>query len=312
MSIKTLGHAISRKATKQVLTVQKHSPVLLIGVGLIGVGTSMVLACRATLKASDILEEGEKNKSKFEHATRMMDEGRETELTDEEKNILKKGLFGIQLRVAFEITKKYAPAIALGVASVGAMAGSHIILQRRNAGLAAALGIAHKGFEQYRSRVVEELGSEKDLEFRYGTIEETVIEETPEGPVAKTIKRIDNKSDTTEVAYAQFFDPENVNWRDIPNQNTHYIQGLQQHFNNRLRLDGVVVLNDVYEALGFKKTKAGHLVGWVRDAEEGDNFIDFIIVGDKRHRMDFAKGRVMELMIDFNVQGNILDHISEL
>ena len=37
--------------------VEKHSPEILMGVGVVGVVTGTVMACRATLKLNDILEE---------------------------------------------------------------------------------------------------------------------------------------------------------------------------------------------------------------------------------------------------------------
>ena len=45
--------------------VQKHSPEILMGVGVVGVVTSTVMACKATMKLNDILEESKETRDKI-------------------------------------------------------------------------------------------------------------------------------------------------------------------------------------------------------------------------------------------------------
>ena len=51
---------ITKKLNLLNLKVQKHSPEILMGLGIIGTVASAVMACRATLKVNDILEEKKK------------------------------------------------------------------------------------------------------------------------------------------------------------------------------------------------------------------------------------------------------------
>ena len=44
--------------------VQKHSPEILAGVGVVGVVASTVMACKATMKLNDILEESKETRNK--------------------------------------------------------------------------------------------------------------------------------------------------------------------------------------------------------------------------------------------------------
>ena len=44
--------------------VQKHSPEILAGVGVVGVVASTVMACKATMKLNDILEESKETRDK--------------------------------------------------------------------------------------------------------------------------------------------------------------------------------------------------------------------------------------------------------
>uniref|UniRef100_A0AAU7GYZ0 Uncharacterized protein n=1 Tax=Streptomyces phage Scarif TaxID=3158858 RepID=A0AAU7GYZ0_9CAUD len=300
MSLKTLGNKISQKFSKQVLTVKTHSPVLMLGAGAIGVGATVFLACRATLKVSDILEEGESHLEKADHLNNINEEER------------KKAKFGVKLQTAIKIAKAYAPATIVGVASIGLMTGSHIILKRRNAATAAALATVSKGFQEYRSRVVADQGKEKDLEYRFGTAEKEIAEEGPNGIETKLVKGPDlsEVKKQTEWDYARVFDDSNDNWSSIPNQNQMFIQMVENHANRLLTVQGFVFLNEVYEMLGFPKTAAGQIVGWVVNPREGkgDGVIDFGVFNDGVYKgKQWVNGHKPAILLDFNVDGPVLD-----
>ena len=64
--------------------------------------------------------------------------------------------------------------------------------------------------------------------------------------------------------------------------------------------------------LAIPRTKAGQVVGWIYDKKHpiGDNFVDFgiIDINDERKRA-FMNGYERNILLDFNVDGNILDLI---
>ena len=71
-------------------------------------------------------------------------------------------------------------------------------------------------------------------------------------------------------------------------------------------------LNDVYDALGIPRSKAGQVVGWIYDEKNpnGDNFVDFGIYDlYKEGSRDFVNGYERTIWLDFNVDGPILDLI---
>ena len=79
---------------------------------------------------------------------------------------------------------------------------------------------------------------------------------------------------------------------------------------------GYLYLNDVYEMLGIPKTKEGHVVGWIYDENDpdNDNFVDFGIYdvwtpNEKLNesRRDFVNGFERNILLDFNVRGNIYE-----
>ena len=52
-----LLNKVTRKMYRIGFKVQKHSPEILMGAGIVGAVTSAVMACKATLKLDDVLAE---------------------------------------------------------------------------------------------------------------------------------------------------------------------------------------------------------------------------------------------------------------
>jgi hypothetical protein len=311
MSIKTLANRATAKMGQKMLTAQHHSPAVLFAVGAVGMGATVVLACRATLKLSETLSEGEEHLKKVEVTVK--DDGEE-----------KKASFNVRLQTAIKVIKLYAPAAILGAASIGAMTGSHIILRRRNAALTAAYAIVHKSFDDYRGRVRAELGDEKDLEFRFGAAEREIVEEGPNGPEVKIIKGLDQDAIKAEIAagrtYARIFDDENDNWSDLPHNNQYYVKMVLQHSRDALTRNGHLFLSDVYDMLGFPRTLASTQVGWVSKPQYDENgkqtndaYVDFGLWDQGMHKgKEWINGNPKAFLLDFNVDGVITQVLQEM
>lgn len=310
MSVKTLATRVSQKVGSQVMAVQRNSPVLLFGLGAIGITTTVVLACRATLKMSDILEEGQEKLREIDG---------KIERDGGENSVLEKSKFKVKLHVAIDVAKEYAPAAIVGVISLGALTGAHVILSRRNASLTAAYAIVDRSFKEYRGRVKTELGAEKDMEFRFGTAEREIAEEGPNGIETKVIRGFDQEAEKAneEFTYARIFDESHPEWSNVPMQNQYRITLALNHARDLLEIKGVVFLNDVYDMLGFPRTKAGQVVGWVRGARTDDNgkpitdgYIDFGLWEKGIHQgKEWVNGNPKSFRLDFNVDGNVYDFL---
>ena len=89
-----------------------------------------------------------------------------------------------------------------------------------------------------------------------------------------------------------------------------FLNSQQKYANDLLKAQGYLFLNDVYKALGLEPTKAGQIVGWVYNPDNpvGDNYVDFGIydVSNERKRA-FVNGYEENILLDFNVDGNIWD-----
>ncbi len=161
MNLGSIGKSIASVAAKGGLKVKKCSPEILVVAGIGAIIGGGILACRATLKARGIqVERSEKMD--------LIDETRENNDSDvysdqdykNDKRI-------VNMQTAWAYVKLYGPSVALGVAGTAAILGGHNILKGRNIALVAAYEALQKGYEQYRARVCDELGEEKDFHFRH-------------------------------------------------------------------------------------------------------------------------------------------------
>lgn len=120
----------------------------------------------------------------------------------------------------------------------------------------------------------------------------------------------DEKEVRVDVSpYAVFFDESCSAWTKDPESNKYFLNAQQNYANELLRSRGHMFLNDIYDMLGFPRTKAGQVVGWIYDETNpiGDNYVDFGLLADRNH--DFINGYESIVLLDFNVDGNIWDRM---
>jgi len=300
MNLSFLPAAVTSKVGRQLLIAQKHSPVMMMTTGVVGVVAAGVLACRATLKVDEILKEAEHDKVKIEAASALPDE----KYNEADKQ---QDLKVSRIKVAIAVAKNYAPAIAIGVVSLALITGSHVILTRRNAGLTAAYAALDQMFKGYRSRVIADVGEEKDQEYRYDLVDKEIAVEDETGSYTKTVKvpGANGRSD-----YAVCFEKGSThNWKPEHMYNQMFLSAQQTWANNKLAADGHLFLNDVYRMLGFPDTPAGAVTGWI-DGGDGDSVVDFgVFRYDKEMGNMFVNGNERSIWIDPNVDGVIYDKI---
>ena len=287
--------AIGRVVARNVLIVQKASPEMLLAGGIVGMVGSTVLACRATLKMDEVLDE---SKAKLNIAKHL--DHPEYSEKDRQRDVAL-----IYFQTSVKAFRLYSPAILLGTISIAALTRSHNILSQRNAALMSAYAALDKGFREYRSRVVEKFGDEQDQEFRYGIEKTEVIDpETKQKSVKLTVPG-------EPSIYARFFDEMSSSWNREPEYNMIFLKAQQNYANDMLHARGHIFLNEVYDLLGLERSIAGSVVGWLRSSNGStDNFVDFgIFNGDSEKARDFVNGFEGAILLDFNVDGVIYDKI---
>ena len=301
---------VSRAVNRFGLKFKKHSPEILVVAGVVGTVVGTVMACKATTKVSEILDDTKKDLDMIHNYVDT--EGYTDEYTEEDE---KKDTAIVYAETGVKFVKLYGPAVAVSAVSIAAILGGHNILRKRNIALGAAYAAVDKSFKNYRGRVIERFGKELDQELKYGVkakeVEETVVNEDGS---TQTVTKTVNVADPNSISeYAKFFDECCTGWEKDAEYNLMFLRRQQDYANDKLRSKGHLFLNEVYDMLGIQRTKAGQVVGWVYDEKNpvGDNYVDFGIYDiHNEAKRDFVNGLERSILLDFNVDGNILDMIS--
>jgi len=290
--------------------IKAHSPEILLGVGVVGVVGSTVLACKATLKAEKILAEAEAKSERIDDCVLVRETSEIDYTIADEKNDRRILVFS----TAGKFIRLYGPSATLLVFSLACILGAYRILAKRNVALMAAYKLLEEAFVSYRKRVVAELGSKADGHFLYG-------EELIEG--GETRKHIDEDGVEHDLlpthnhltGFARSFEKDipdqfgswtgSTQWSKVHDYNIDYLTAKEKHFNAMLLTKGAVVMNDVYSELGFPMTDAGMVAGWRYKSKKGDGYISF-----KPRGIDgnWAYGQNGDpIVLDFNVDGIVFD-----
>lgn len=290
--------------------LKKYSPEILLGVGIVGSVVSTVLACKATLKLDQVLEENKRLFTRVDEAKTALDK------TIYSEDDYKHDVVIVYVKASMNFVKLYAPAASLGLASIGLILTSHGILSKRNAAILAAYKVLNSAYSNYRKKVIADVGEEADAFYRFGVHKEKITEKVidskgKEKEVEKEVLVAPNSNEVVdESVYARWFDESSLEWKREHNYNIFFLKAQQNHANDMLHAHGHLFLNEVYDMLGIPRSNAGAIVGWVNGGS-GDDFVDFGIFNPKNEvNRDYINGyENRAILLDFNVQGPIWDLI---
>lgn len=217
--------ALSKFARDMRRSLSRHSPELLMGIGIAGMITTTIVAVKATPKAVRLLEE-KKRELEVEKLT--------------------------PVEVVKTTWKCYAPAAVSGVASIACLVGSHSVNVRRNAALATAYKLSETAFTEYRESVAETIGEKKEKVVRDRMSEKQV----KDNPVSKTDIIVTGRGKTL------FFEP--LSHRYFYSTIEH-IKRAENKLNKDIitdPFDAGVTVNDFYSEIGIPTTATGDNLGW--------------------------------------------------
>lgn len=297
-------------AGKAEFTIKKNGPEILLGAGIVGFVGTIVLACRATCRADEVLEFHRRKIKDINDAKEIADADPEGEMSYDIE-IYRQDKAVRYLKTTGSLAKLYAPTIAVGTLSLACILTSRNIMQKRYLGVVAAYNGLSAAFEEYRKRVRDEYGEGLDKHFRYGTTYEELPVYDENGKKTKEKEQVE-KTETEMVIpnddSCRFFDSSNPNWDKNPTFSMMWLRGQQNILNDILHTRGHVFLNEVYDALGFPHTPQGAVLGWIDG--EGDNCIDFGLYDPNKESVRrFVNGVDNVIMLEFNHDGVIWDKI---
>lgn len=301
-----------------------RSPEILAVAGVAAIVTGTVLACRATTKAGKVIEEHKEEYNKLLDDIHEATTNPELAGTYDEEHDAPVDKFIVYVHTGAKFVKLYAPAVICIGLGIAAMLGSNHILKNRWLGAAAAYNLLDGKFKDYRKRVGEEIGEEKENDI-FQNIQTKAAEIMKEDGMTevKTVKT----ADPTRLGspYAVIFDEHSRYWKRDANYNKLILQCYENTANEMLRARGYLYLYEVYELLGYfyepsndvfdltaEQAEAARHVGWMLDKNGKpypgcDGRVKFSVLDASNARAyDFQRGWDASAVIDFNVDGDIL------
>ena len=218
-------HALTKFAKDMRLSLSRHSPEILMGIGIAGMITTTVLAVKATPKALQLMES-------------------------------KKIELEVETLAPVDVVKTtwtcYVPAAISGAVSIACIIGSNSVNAKRNAALATAYKLSETALTEYRDKVVETIGEKKEKTVRDKVSEEQI----KNNPVSKTEVIVTGKGKTL------FFEPLSSRYfySDLE-----LIRKAANNLNWKINTDPFdvsVTVNDFYAEIGLPSTATGDSLVW--------------------------------------------------
>lgn len=220
---------IAEKLTRANQFVGKHSPLILTALGVVGLGATSVLAYKASRKVEVIVEE--------------VEAAREANVEPD------------RFEVGRDLVSAMALPIITGTLSIAAITLSYYIQNNRIQTLGMALATAGAERAFFHNKYKEQYGEEEYRKFTTPVMTETHTAE--DGTETKEEVRKDVPS-----IHGEWFDRSTEYSSDDHNYNLAYIKSVENNLQLRMFRKGFLQMNEVFEALGFERTRAGALLGW--------------------------------------------------
>jgi hypothetical protein len=149
---------LGKRAGRMVID---NSPAILSSAAIAGVATTAVLAAKGGIKAAEILRnEAEEGYLDYEAS----------------KNEL--------LKQQFQLTWKcYIPAVAAGAVTVACVVGSQQISSKRQAAALGLYTLSETAFREYKEKVVEQIGANKEQKVRDEVAQDRVTKTAPKSEI---------------------------------------------------------------------------------------------------------------------------------
>lgn len=196
--------------------VTDNSAVILTTVGVVGTVATAVLTARSTVLALDHLEEVGAKDAPFKEKVRLT-------------------------------WVAYLPPVMTGCGTVAAIIFANRIGSRRVAALAAAYSVSDKAFSEYRDKVKEKFGEEKEVAVR----DEIAQDQVTRTRGSEDFYLEDGETLCLESYSGRYF-----------KSSKEAIAGAVNHVNNIINHEGYASLGEFYGWLGLDRTDVSDDLGW--------------------------------------------------
>lgn len=216
-------HTVIARAEK---VASDHSPAILTALGAAGVLTTAYLTGRATIKATRIID-----------ADRKLEEAHP--LLNFEPPTLK---YTVKL-----VWKLYIPPLSVAAVSISCIILANRIGTRRAAVVAAAYTMSERAFQEYRSKVVDQIGAKKETAIR----DEIAADRVKQNPPPTTLIIGDGMVPCLDVPSGQWFESDMTT-----------IKAAENAINYQLLNQDTATQTDYYSLLGIPANSTSGDMGW--------------------------------------------------
>jgi len=296
---------VATKFARVGLKASNHAPEILVGAGILGGVAATVLACKATLKVHEVLEDARADLRDIEIG---LERAEELDYTEQDATKDKATVYAL---TTVKVLRYYAPAVGVGALSVAMILKGHDIRCKRYLAAAAGWAASQVDYKNLLESVKQEYGEEAAQKLKWGLQDKTEEYEEPDenGLVTKGTREVTTVG-TMPSLYSKVFDETCVEWRKDPIHNMMFLRGVQEECNKTLHKQGFLTLNEVYSALGFEpNAQYGNEAGWILGA--GDDFVDFGLYDNLEENIQkrrFINGYERSVLLDFNCIGRIREY----
>lgn len=221
--------------------VSKKSPEILTGVGIAGMLTTTILAVKATPKAIMLMN--------FEKEIRANDAEKESACTN--TNIMPEPLKRIDI---LKLTWKcYIPSVITATISAACLISANTVNSKRNAALAAVYSLSETALKEYRTKVIETIGEDKEKDIRTEITNGNAKKSMDNDPVTNKEVIIVERGGTLcyDTLSGRYFKSDVEKIKNVINS-----------LNRQMLSEMTISLNDLYYELGLSETKIGDQIGW--------------------------------------------------
>lgn len=292
------GLTLRRSFVAAKSSIIRHRSEIMLCVGIAGFISASVFSSVATLKAVDVLKERKKLLASIDEAASDPDFEDDYPAEDQKADTIKVNVF-----TGLNLAMLYAPAILATGLSIASLIISHKMQKDQLVALAAAYTVLNEQFQKYRLGVIDKYGKDVDKELYEKHAKSAMTSE-------ELKSRLSAENINTNAVEVLFDENNSFCWKkNDPYGNYVFLKCHQEFFNHKLKSEkGVVFLNDVYDQLGFKRTKEGQFLGWKYDPN-GANHIDFGFLNGEPGAQAFCDGKELNVWLKFNVDGIVIDNL---
>lgn len=225
--------SIKEKLQNAGRAIAKNSPAIFTGLGVVGLGATAYFAYKSRDGVEEIVEGVEEAR----------EEGHEID--------------------KWEVSKDLAGVMALPV-TTGLLSGALIIagyrIQNQRIGALSSALLAQQARNLYfENKYKDKYGEEEFEQFVTPMDSEKRMVKDKKGKDKEV--EVDIRKDTHDTI-GEWFDKSDEYVSDDHSYNVSFIESVNEQMQTRLFQKGHILLNEVREALGFERTRAGQLYGW--------------------------------------------------